>query len=313
MLPPYMWLLYWVLILFPTFIIAQRYIINKYISDCPHSKERGRRIVVARKFFHLVSVIMFGPPTYMAPEMMGLSYAVAVALLVLVERLRYLVLYPSLTNTSFCANEDGPCNDIAICLENKKLDSTYTTPMLPLEPCPPEISCSSLLNVNIFFSAFFDEKDEASSDGGFTVTHIALIIGCGFPLWINNIIVYDTHDYFRLMPFAGIVVLGIGDAAGAVYGVRWGKTRWPGGSNRTIEGSAAVFFSMIGISAVLRWIDCWLQGGGLFICGLSTSLPSTLLLEALVVWLPLTLLEAATNQIDNLCLPLMAVVLLSLF
>jgi len=326
--PPYIWLLYWILILLLTIIIAHRYIIQRYLVNCPHPKERGRRIVVARKFFHLVSIIMFGPPTYAAPEMMGLSYAVAVALLVLVERLRYLVQHHS----SFCGgndlreekqdgNEDTDCNDII--LHSKKVDIVYKRDAsVPSVKHHPKSSSypSSRLNVNDFFHAFFDEKDEGSSDNGFTVTHIALVVGCACPLWINNIIVYpalsqqhNRHFIWLLMPFAGIIVLGVGDAAGAVYGVRWGKTRWPGGSNRTIEGSAAVFFSMVGCSMILHWMDSWQGGGGSYFYDTSASSVLSFLVEALVVWLPLTLIEAATDQIDNICLPLMAVVLISLF
>jgi len=44
--------------------------------------------VVARKFFHFVAAALFVPPTFYAPRMMSVSYAIAASLLVLVESLR---------------------------------------------------------------------------------------------------------------------------------------------------------------------------------------------------------------------------------
>merc|ERR1719296_239220 len=85
-----------------------------------------------------------------------------------------------------------------------------------------------------FYMIFLDEKDSSAAKGGLAVTHIALIVGCAFPLWASQLLhPTDTQDAFlALLPFLGVVVLGIGDSAGAIGGISFGHYHWSGGSSR---------------------------------------------------------------------------------
>ena len=140
---------------------------------------------------------------------------------------------------------------------------------------------------------------------------------------------------------AGIIVLGVGDAAAAVGGSAFGRTKWrPGADGRTLEGSAAAFAAMLlasllaavavlGIPPVPGTTAPFLAaeegkdtdasaaaaGGaaaaaaaaaGKAAAGGAPRLSLTSLLMAVSLS---TLLEAHTSQIDNLVLPIYGAVL----
>ena len=92
---------------------------------------------------------------------------------------------------------------------------------------------------------------------------------------------------------AGVLVLGIGDAAASVVGSRVGRRRWPGGGGKTVEGSAAAVASMLVAVVALRWAEGvplaagWAGWAALACC---VALACAL--------------EAFTAQMDNLFLPL---------
>ena len=199
-----------------------------------------RRVVVARKFFHLVAVILFTPITWIDSEMMALSYAIATTLLMILEIIRCY---------SF-GQESG----------------------------------NMTLSLNAFYAIFLDEKDSLAANGGLTITHITLIVGCAMPLVLSQIVnaTDDGSFILRLLPYVGVIVLGIGDSAGAVAGVTFGRHQWPGGSSRTLEGSLSMFISMLTALCLAGFDDFFTAGTFLAI---------------------MTLLEASTTQIDNLCLP----------
>ena len=52
------------------------------------ASKRKRRVILGRKYFHLVAIILFAPITWLDPDMMALSYAIAVALLIVMEMVR---------------------------------------------------------------------------------------------------------------------------------------------------------------------------------------------------------------------------------
>lgn len=123
------------------------------------------------------------------------------------------------------------------------------------------------------------------------ISHTALIMGCAMPLWCYQM-AGDRLSPF--VPFVGIVVVGVGDACGAVVGKYFGRNRWsswlpnlPKNNHRTIEGSVAMFMSQALFIGILG----------------SWGIP----VQWWAVCLPLvfaTLLEAWTTQMDNLMLPL---------
>ena len=280
-LPNYAWLVYWIMtvvVLAPVAIL-----IAKKLQCLRNGSARKRKLIVmARKYFHFVAVVLFLPPTFYAPGMMVLSYAIAVALLILVESMRVALSWEGRGGSE--TRGDGP-------YVKTKEASTLTT--------------------NQFFETFFDEKDQCAAEGSFAVTHLALIIGCAMPLWMYQVMVYGSASTLMtkqdsnndrtdsLVPFLGIIVLGIGDAAGALCGSMFGKIQWPT-SKRTVEGSIAMLSSMVVSDVLIREMFGFVWNMHVVCEG------------ALYYYLPLTVLEAVTLQIDNLCLPLVALVLSSL-
>ena len=206
--------------------------------------------------------------------MMSLSYAVALSVLLLVETTRTTIL--SVHNQ----------------LENS--------------------------SINQFYEAFLDEKDAMarSSDqlsqgkragGVFVVTHMAMIFGCAFPLWVNEVVQKVTGPdhmpsrILSLLPAMGIIVLGVGDAVGAIVGVYFGSHKWPG-TKRTIEGSLGMFLSMVLSVVIIPYLDPASDANTIWDAALTGLYASPQLLV-------LTVLEAFTGQIDNLCLPIAASIL----
>ena len=227
-------------------------------------KNRNKRVTIARKYFHLVAILLFTPITWLDPSMMSLSYAIAVSLLIVLEMVR-----------GWTANSNI---------------------------CTPSVW-------NDMYMTFLDEKDSSAANGGLAVTHIALIVGCALPLWVtqllqqrNNIPSVQTsnthymysspHELFLvLLPFLGVLVLGVGDSAGAIFG-NLGRHCWPGGSSRTIEGSMCMLLSMMMIVVIFIASTHAIEHHISYFLQVSTT-----------TGLLITLIEASTSQIDNLVLP----------
>jgi dolichol kinase len=203
------WLLYWMLILLVMMPISLR---PSFTHCSPH---------ITRKWFHLVAICLFLPPTLHSPELMALCYAIAISFLLIIESTR----------------------------------SSFPEP------------------VQEFYIRFLDKtKDNARC---VIVSHLALISGCAFPLWLSLCIKGESN----LMKLWGVIVLGIGDSAAAIVGSIWGCKSWGCKNKRTIEGSLAMFTTL--------GICCSLIGEPWVLAALLT-----------------TLLEACTSHIDNLVLPL---------
>ena len=275
-IPRFVFLIYWLMVLslasFPAHQMAS------YLRNLPESTERRKLVVVSRKYFHFVAVLLFLPPTLLAPTMMSLSYAVALSVLLLVETMRTKILS----------------------VDNQLRDSS----------------------MNQFYEAFLDEKDAMAPSNGqlsrskrvggvFVVTHMAMIFGCAFPLWVNEVVqtvigpdyVAGTGagDNLGLLPAMGIIVLGVGDAVGAMVGVYLGSHKWPE-TKRTIEGSLGMFLSMVLSVVIISFLDPASDANAIWDAALAGLYASPQLLV-------LTLLEAFTSQIDNLCLPIAASIL----
>jgi dolichol kinase len=231
-LPRLAWVIYWFLTMTITIPIAPS---TGRISP-----------VIARKWFHFVTVILFIPATIFTPQLQSLSYAIAITLLLIIESIRHDISW-----------------------------------------------------LNHFYVTYLDSnKDE--TDDATIISHIALVAGCAAPLWLvqyysfycaRDIALADESTMFLLLGLWGVWVLGIGDALGAIIGQRYGRMRW-GYNHRTVEGSAAMFFSLC------------------VTCITATALfeSNSLWTGHIRIWLPavvfVTFLEAYTMQIDNIVLPL---------
>ncbi|RZF38617.1 hypothetical protein LSTR_LSTR010716 [Laodelphax striatellus] len=142
------------------------------------------------------------------------------------------------------------------------------------------------------FAVFADEKDE----GPLALTPIYLLIGCAGPLWLHPLAIEATppSPHHLLPMLAGLLAVGVGDTAASVCGTWFGQHHWPG-SNRTKEGSAACFISQL--FAVLILIHFG-------------YIPRTSLLKPIFAIVISSLVEANTDQVDNLALPLLMYIIL---
>ncbi|XP_043278502.1 dolichol kinase [Venturia canescens] len=129
------------------------------------------------------------------------------------------------------------------------------------------------------FSVFADEKDSSIS-----LTPLYLLAGISFPLWMPT-----TH--LELLPLmSGVLTVGLGDSAASFFGTKWGKNKWPG-SEKTIEGTAACIASQL--------LFIYSLGAFGFTNGFWPLVRGTLAVTGI------SLVEARTNQVDNLALPLL--------
>lgn len=212
------------------------------------------------------------PVALIEPRLLSLSYAVATALLVVVEALRLSKRVLTIGQT---------------------LDS--------------------------FYGVFVDAREQDSrvrvgstsntgSNQVLILTPIYLLIGCAVPHWLYWMMAWQTPldgpgsgkeeeepDMAPLLAFAGILSVGVGDAAAAAVGSTFGRYRWPGSRSRTLEGSAALFCGMLGAFFVLA---SWMHPRTLN--AVQDQLMDGRLFGSLVY---ICLLEAYTTQIDNLVLP----------
>ncbi|GAA48993.1 Dolichol kinase [Clonorchis sinensis] len=151
-------------------------------------------------------------------------------------------------------------------------------------PAPVAICFSNLVN------PFRDERDS----GALVFTPIALLLGLAIPVWWPDPVQPQlTVNIGRLCPnlkvspsmWAGVLSISVGDSMAALFGRPWGRTRWPY-SHRTFVGSFA--------SLVSQYV-CWL---------LIAHLHSWPVKSGLVPIVLGVLVEAYTEQIDNLVVPL---------
>mmetsp|Transcript_24341 Transcript_24341/g.55519 ORF Transcript_24341/g.55519 Transcript_24341/m.55519 type:complete len:796 (-) Transcript_24341:205-2592(-) len=296
--PRYVWLLYWFAVLtvaFPGALILANKLQNDHAvkkqeassSTFQDDKTQKSLVVLARKYFHLIAVFLFFPTTILSPDMMNLAYTVAVVLLVLVECSR----------CCSCNVDSGGCNPGAKNVLHYNGICKYKPNWWKGK-----------------FYAFLDEKDNATVENyqeygeksycnrQFVVTHIALILGCALPAFVRSASPTFLNGSLSMFPYsvmslAGVLVLGIGDALGAVIGIMFGRTKWPG-TSKTLEGSTAMFVGIMALVGIL----------GL----LAPDQPSIgfILRNQTVPFLLVTLLEAVTSQVDNICLPVFAAAML---
>ena len=125
-----------------------------------------------------------------------------------------------------------------------------------------------------------------------------LLAGVALPMWVAGAAGHGT----RLAPLAGLLALGVVDAAGAAFGSAYGRTRWPIlQSRKTLEGSAAALAALLASAAAL---DAIAQPEGLLLrAGSGGCCAGVSAAVALVV------MEASTPLIDNIVLPLYALAL----
>eukprot|EP00731_Ephydatia_muelleri_P025952 Em0018g52a len=132
---------------------------------------------------------------------------------------------------------------------------------------------------------FLDARDS----GPLVLTHLYLLLGFSIPVWLYPLS-YSGAAASKLALYAGVVSLGVGDSIASVAGKLMGKHKWPG-TQKTLEGSLMAFFMQMITIAMVIFIDPGLNSFSYvqwIVVGVSVTMT--------------TLLEAYTQQIDNLIL-----------
>ena len=147
---------------------------------------------------------------------------------------------------------------------------------------------SSILNSA--FALFIDEKDR----GALVLTNIYLLVGTFAPVWIAS------HPHLtsnHLAIYSGVLSVGIGDAVASVVGSMHGRTKWPG-TFKTVEGTLA------SVAAQLAFVGLWAAATHFEFNAVSVSV----IVGSITIS---SVMEALTQQVDNLVLPLTLYIMLS--
>uniref|UniRef100_A0AAV2ISZ8 dolichol kinase n=1 Tax=Knipowitschia caucasica TaxID=637954 RepID=A0AAV2ISZ8_KNICA len=144
---------------------------------------------------------------------------------------------------------------------------------------------------------FLDERDS----GPLILTHIYLLMGMSLPVWLfpgpcapKGVL----SGAGGLVPYAGVLAVGVGDTVASVFGSTMGEIQWPG-TKKTMEGTATSVFAQIIAVALFLIFD-----GNINLNSTYSWIVGSITLVAM--------LEAYTSQIDNLLLPLYLFILLLL-
>ncbi|KAG7171345.1 dolichol kinase-like [Homarus americanus] len=143
------------------------------------------------------------------------------------------------------------------------------------------------------FSTFLDEKD----GGTLVLSHIYLLAGVASPLWISPCQFLEVEVMSKLPPesvlplLAGVLAVGVGDTAASVGGTYLGRRRWSG-TKKTVEGSlCGVIAQMMAVLVLV----------GIGVVDVSLAAWGRLVISASLV----AVVEALTDQVDNIVLPLL--------
>lgn len=144
--------------------------------------------------------------------------------------------------------------------------------------------------------AFIDEKDA----GKVALTPLYLLVGCSAPLWIHNSPCDLTgSSSFELLPLlSGVLSIGIGDTFASFIGSKIGKHKWAG-SKKSVEGTIASIIAQCAFVYALNILG---------------YLPLNTRLMAIsgVAVITNSLVEALTDQVDNIVLPIVTYSILTL-
>ncbi|KAF2749749.1 hypothetical protein M011DRAFT_517668 [Sporormia fimetaria CBS 119925] len=118
-----------------------------------------------------------------------------------------------------------------------------------------------------FLTPYVDGRDLR---GPVVVSHIFLLVGCAVPVWLSLAGVKRTGDEpwagwsvekkdVGVDMLAGVICVGMGDAAASLVGRRWGRRKWCWAGGKSLEGSAAFAGAVV---VGLVGAKVWLLVGG---------------------------------------------------
>lgn len=150
--------------------------------------------------------------------------------------------------------------------------------------------------VDPFMKSYIDSRDE----GAAVLTHIYLLLGCALPVFFNYFVLRGIFSANGLLiALSGVTVTGLGDAMASFCGVHFGRHRWRE-SKKTMEGTAGMMVAIFAFQVCCLWAVGFHNLSLASWCRLAAA-------NALVA-----MLEAKTDQIDNVFLPLYHVALLQM-
>jgi dolichol kinase len=115
-----------------------------------------------------------------------------------------------------------------------------------------------------FLTPYVDGRDLR---GPVVVSHIFLLIGCAIPLWLSLAGIERVGDGSwqgweamtrDVSMVAGVVCVGMGDAAASLIGRRYGRRKWPWAGGKSLEGSLAF---AVAVTIGLVFGKAWLHLG----------------------------------------------------
>ncbi|KAK8017616.1 Phosphatidate cytidylyltransferase [Apiospora rasikravindrae] len=112
-----------------------------------------------------------------------------------------------------------------------------------------------------FLAPYVDGRDLR---GPVVISHIFLLIGCAIPLWLSlGSLPRSGTGYLEgwevptreVSMVAGVVCVGLGDAAASLIGRRYGHRKWLWGGGKSLEGSVAFAVAVfLGLLAAHAWL-----------------------------------------------------------
>ncbi|KAL7738325.1 hypothetical protein ACLKA6_006650 [Drosophila palustris] len=144
------------------------------------------------------------------------------------------------------------------------------------------------------FESFKDVKDA----GELALTPFCLLIGCSLPLWLTSCPCPTDGNPSLLMLLSGILSVGVGDTAASVVGSKFGRNKWKN-STRSLEGTVAFVVSILLSVWALEFVGVLTMTQAKWFATVFAALNSALV-------------EAFTDQVDNLVLPLVFYILVGL-
>ncbi|XP_055386850.1 dolichol kinase isoform X2 [Condylostylus longicornis] len=145
------------------------------------------------------------------------------------------------------------------------------------------------------FNVFADEKDA----GSVALTPFYLLVGCSAPLWINSSTCGVDNNFIApnslLILISGVLTVGIGDTAASVFGSKLGRHKLPN-SEKSFEGLIANIILQGLTVAQLFSLNL------VVLNNIQISLTAASIIFVAVI-------EAYTDQVDNIVLPLVFFIL----
>ncbi|KAI4726645.1 hypothetical protein E4T49_05509 [Aureobasidium sp. EXF-10728] len=143
-----------------------------------------------------------------------------------------------------------------------------------------------------FVAPYVDGRDLR---GPMVVSHVFLLIGCAIPLWLSLAGIgrmktgrwpgWETENESREVAMvAGVICVGMGDAAASLIGRRFGRCKWPWIGGKSLEGSAAF---AVAVTIGLLLAKAWVRFGGwaeVYAAPSETAAALSLLSTGMGVW-----------------------------